>query len=478
MTKRVLPMPKAIQQKRSVLLEKLRLLRQSGAKGTFHEALFQQVENDIQDVLHEAEQAIENLNHEKAVAYDLKDSLNQLLVIQHLSEMISRTKNIEDILSGLCTIAHRVVPFAGAAVYLLDRKTKNYELQHSEHLSKEQLAIIQVHIDEGVINWVMSEKRAVAVPNLHDLKQDPIQDTRGFIVVPLLASEKKIGFLELWEDKLQEIRASTHFDMLEFLSRQAAIAVENTQLYEQLNAANELFKKSQLQIIQAEKMAAMGVMASGVAHEINNPLQIILARVQLMMRKLAEGEMRTNMKLVERETLRISGIVTSMLRYTKQQRQLSMQFVSIESIVKDVLVLIQQKLSLQNIEVVTEFEKSIPQLNLNAGEIEQVFLNLFENSAHAMKTGGKLTVRIHMKQFDVLVEVEDTGTGIEKEHLSQIFVPFFTTKSPNEGTGLGLFLCYGIIERHGARIHVESTVGSGTKFVLRFPTHEHISENI
>ncbi len=471
-------MPRALQTKRSVILEKLNLLRKNAAKGTYDEALCQQIEVDVREALGEAEQALEHLNHERAVSYDLKDSLNQLLVVQHLSEMISRTKDVEDILSGLCNIVHRVVPNSGAAVYLFDRRTKTYELRRCENLSKEQIAVIKSHLDDGVIGWVMSEKRAVAVPNLHDLKQDGGQDTRGFIVVPLLASDKKIGFLEVWREKLQEMRAATHFDVLEFLARQAAIAIENAQLYEQLNQANELFRKSQLQIIQAEKMAAMGVMASGVAHEINNPLQIILARVQLMLRKIQDNDLKANIKLVERETLRISDIVTSMLRYTKQQRQSNMQLIQIENVIKDVLILMQQKFSLQNIEVASILEPGLPQLKLNAGEIEQVFLNLFENAAHAMKTGGTLTIRSYVKQWEVFVEIEDTGHGISKEHLSQIFVPFFTTKSPNEGTGLGLFLCYGIIERHGGRIQVESTVGKGTKFVLRFPSPEHLSENL
>jgi len=466
---------RALQSKKAQLFERLQVLRQNASAGKLDERLFHQIETELEEVFNDADQTLSNLNHEKAVSYDLKDSLNQLLVVQHLSEVISRTKSVQEILSGLCNIAQRVLPFSGAAVYLIDPKTRNYTLSFSLRLNDEQLAITRRHIDEGIVDWVMSEKRAVAVPDLNELKEDS-GNARGCIIVPLQTSEKKIGILEIWREKLQELRASTHFDMLEFLARQAAIAVENNQLYEEVREATELFKKSQLQIIQAEKMAAMGVMASGVAHEINNPLQIILARVQLMLRKIHEAEAKANLKLIERETLRISEIVTSMLRYTKQQRQTNMQHVSLEAIVKDVLVLMQQKFSLHKIEVDTDFEPGVPQLLLNAGEIEQVFLNLFENATHAMKNGGRLKVRLYAREPDVFAEVEDTGYGIARENISQIFVPFFTTKSPQEGTGLGLFLCYGIIERHGGRIHVESTVGKGTKFVLRFSVHETSGE--
>jgi signal transduction histidine kinase len=435
-----------------------------------------QPENAIQDLnvsitalfdrLHDAEKVS---RHERNVAHGLKQSLNRFLMIENHCELLGRANDVDNILDSLLSISQHALTFTTAAIYLYDQHQGEYTLRKSQRLASKHQGIIKSHFEEGIITWVMSEKRAAVIPFLQELQQANNTPTTGFVIVPLFSAHHKIGFIEIWPESILNIRGSTHLWMLELLARRAAIAIENSQLYEELTATNEMLKKSQAQAINAEKMAAVGVLASGVAHEVNNPLQVILSRVQLQKRKTHEEEALAVLELVEKQALRIANIVGSILRYAQYQNKPQLQDSRVETIIQDVLQLAGGKLALQNIKVEIETAEDLPKLLLNTGEIEQVLFNLIENARHAMQTGGTLYIRSFIKDGMVYIEIQDTGCGIPKDHLSRIFDPFFTTKGPHEGTGLGLFLCYGIVERHHGKILVQSAPGQGTTFTLRFP---------
>jgi signal transduction histidine kinase len=428
------------------------------------------LEERVSQLLSKLETSEKMIREERDLSYSLKEALNRFLVIENHCELIGRARDINQIIDSLISIAQQVLSFKVYAFYLLDQEKGDYHLRHAQQLDSNHKAIIQSHFDQGIIAWAMSEKRAAVIPDLAGLSQTTQNPTTGFIIVPLLAASNKIGFLEIWPDTIQ-IRGRNQLTMLELLARQASIAIENTFLYQKLTETNELLKRSQEQTINAEKMAAVGVLASGVAHEINNPLQIILARVQFQNRRSHGPEVDATLKLVEKEAFRISNIVGSILRYAQNQNHPDMQMSRMDVIINDSLLLTHAQLASHQIQVDCQFADDIPELTVNPGQIEQVLLNLIENARHSMKKGGTLYVRTLKKENEIHIEVEDTGHGIPKEYLNRIFDPFFTTKSPNEGTGLGLFLSYGIMQRHHGNIHVESTVGKGTKFILQLPLH-------
>jgi len=461
--------PKSLRGEKAASLRSLHLLKEQDGQAGLEASTLDQTEKTAVDLPGKIEEIENVLHREKTVSRGLKEVLHRFFTVQHLYERIGRSRNIDEIMDSLLSVAERVLPFRTAAIYLYDQTTGELLLRAERYLDDRCRSIIQSHFDEGIIAWVMSEKRAVIIPHLQDLTQDSSVPSTGFVIVPMLAANYKIGVLEIWHEAIPEIRGSMQLEMLELLAKQATIAIENNQLYGQLKHAHELLKKSQEQAIHAEKMAAVGVLASGIAHEINNPLQVVLSRIQLLKRRLQEEPFKSSLTSAEKEALRISHIVGSVLRYAQNQNQSQFQPCRINPMVMDALILAKAKLSLQGIKVKSDYAEDIPDLLLNTGEIEQVLLNLLENASHAMKSGGALSVRTCIRDRHVYIEIEDTGCGIPKEHLARIFEPFFTTKAPNEGAGLGLYVCYGIMERHRGSIRVESTVGVGTKFTLQLP---------
>ena len=251
----------------------------------------------------------------------------------------------------------------------------------------------------------------------------------------------------------------------ELLDHVDSLGHENTKLEKRLKA-------SQAQLVQSGKMAAVGQLAAGVAHEVNNPLQIILSRVQLLMIRHEEQDgLAKDLKLIESNVKRISRIIRSLLDFARHNS-------GDEDHDVDLVYLINQTLNLMHhllekgkvdaqIHVLTNKQSSIAG---NTGEMEQVFLNLILNALQAMaEDGGSLGIEIDHVDNQVVVRLQDSGQGIPEANLPRIFDPFFTTREESGGTGLGLSIIFGIVEKHLGRIEVDSEVGQGTTFTLRFP---------
>lgn len=242
-------------------------------------------------------------------------------------------------------------------------------------------------------------------------------------------------------------------------------------LREERDQTRKQLEASQDQLVQSGKMAAVGQLAAGVAHEVNNPLQIILSRVQLlMMRHKEEDGLVKDLRLVESNVKRISRIIRSLLDFARHNSG------DEESREIDLVYLVNQTINLMHhllergdvvARIHADDEKPIRILG-NVGEIEQVFLNLLINALQAMEGGGTIDLHLESDGETVRVRFEDSGEGIHEEHLPRVFEPFFTTREDQGGTGLGLSIIFGIIEKHGAHIEVDSELGQGTTFSLRF----------
>jgi signal transduction histidine kinase len=227
----------------------------------------------------------------------------------------------------------------------------------------------------------------------------------------------------------------------------------------------------QQQLLQADKLASIGQLAAGVAHEINNPLGIILGYTQLLIREEPEGtERREDLKTIEKHTRTCKTIVEDLLSFARRSHT-KKEPASVRDIIDEVLSVVRHNLELRRIEVVTHFDPQLPALVVDKDKLRQVFMNLIMNAQQAIGKDGRITIRT---VFDddrkhVRVSVSDTGTGIEPKHLPRIFDPFFTTKSTGEGTGLGLSVSYGIVKDHGGEILVESEPGKGSVFTVLLP---------
>lgn len=234
------------------------------------------------------------------------------------------------------------------------------------------------------------------------------------------------------------------------------------------------------QLINHEKMASVGQMAAGVAHEINTPLGIILGYTQLMMDDFEpETEAHSSLEVVERQTKVCRRIVADLLKFSRQAESAKAE-IDVNTIIQEVLAVTEHTLNINQVTIIRNFHPELPTVYGDAEKLQQVFINLLNNAQFAMPEGGTLTIRTDRAENDVVISVMDTGCGISEEYKNKIFDPFFTTKEVGKGTGLGLSVTYGIIQEHGGTISVESppqggdlqTEPQGTVFHIHLPINK------
>lgn len=235
--------------------------------------------------------------------------------------------------------------------------------------------------------------------------------------------------------------------------------------YQDITEAERL----QQELIQQEKMAAIGMLAGGVAHEINNPLGGILAFTQLLIRDCTpDHPMRQDLEEIERAAVRCKKIVADLLDFSRLSRPKDRQWLDVNPLLEKLFPFLKMEFKSWNIDLEVQLSPQLPRVFGSANQLQQVFLNLITNACHAMPKGGHLTVKTLGQPGDaqVTVVVQDTGMGIKKENISKIFDPFFTTKEPGKGTGLGLSVSYRIIKDHQGNLAVDSAVNQGTTFTV------------
>ena len=239
-------------------------------------------------------------------------------------------------------------------------------------------------------------------------------------------------------------------------------------------------KRLEEQLVQSAKLAAVGKLVSGIAHEVNNPVSIIKMHIASVMRnteshKLSEDLIKT-LRVIQRQNNKVSQIMAGLLAFSRQG-SFSPEWVNVNQTVHVAVGLVENTLQNQGIVYQAKLSDSLPRVFLDPIRIEQVLVNLFNNAIDTMSRGGVLTVSTALETDEthrdwVVIRVKDTGEGIEEKHIDQLFDPFFTTKEVGEGTGLGLSVSYGLIQEHGGRIEVSSQQSKGTEFQIYLPVTE------
>jgi len=314
------------------------------------------------------------------------------------------------------------------------------------------------------------------------------------IIVPIFTKDQLRGLMLISPKRSGESFSPEDIKLLEIISQQAGVAIENARLYQTLQQQMEALKHSQTQqLIQSAKLASIGELATNVAHEINNPLTSILGFTTLILDDMEDNDPhKKDLKIIQSEAIRSRDIVRNLLDFARK-RGTKKELVEINPLIQKILNLLRHQAEILNIVLREEYAPDLPTIIVDADQLKQVFVNLMKNAFDAMPNGGTLTVTTLAQGFSgkapqsdfrppetafpnkmIELRFQDTGEGIAKEHLSKIFDPFFTTKE-EVGTGLGLAVTYGIIERHGGRIEVFSEVGIGTTFVIKLPVREEAS---
>jgi two-component system NtrC family sensor kinase len=237
---------------------------------------------------------------------------------------------------------------------------------------------------------------------------------------------------------------------------------------------DDITEKVQLadQLLQAEKLSSLGLLAAGIAHEVNTPITGISSYTQMLLKETpASDERKGILEKIEKQTFRAAGIVNGLLNFARMNGT-EYQDLDVNRLLQDSLSLLEHQFTRGGIRISRSLDSTIPSVFGSSGKLQQVFVNLFLNARDAMPAGGELRVHTSMNESMVIVDIEDTGVGISEEDIKRIYDPFFTTKGTARGTGLGLAISYGIIQEHGGRILVDSEPGKGTRFRLKLPTRQ------
>ena len=230
-------------------------------------------------------------------------------------------------------------------------------------------------------------------------------------------------------------------------------------------------EETQAQLIRKEKLASMGQLAAGVAHQLNNPLGTILLFSDILLQDMPEdADGSEDVQMIAREARRAKEIVTALLNFARQQKVWA-QPTALDTLLRELIESARQQPAYDPIQIVEQIAPDLPQIEADPAQLPNIFVNLMDNAADAMPDGGTLTIQADPSpdHRSVVVQVKDTGCGIPPEHIKQLFSPFFTTKPVGQGTGLGLSIAYGIVKMHQGTIQVKSQAGKGTTFTVTLP---------
>ncbi|MGD8470546.1 MAG: HAMP domain-containing sensor histidine kinase [Desulfobacterales bacterium] len=245
------------------------------------------------------------------------------------------------------------------------------------------------------------------------------------------------------------------------------------------NRMAEELEARQEQIIHSRKIASLGTLVSGVAHELNNPINNIILTIDSLMggRKITDERRLAMLNDILSQAMRASEIVKNLLDFSRSDRT-HMEDLDIVKVLQETIQISENQITVNNIKLRVDFATDLPVVKGNRQALQQVFINLLTNAVHAMPSGGELLVRTKRgNDRKIVIMVRDTGSGIPEEHLPRIFDPFFTTKEVGTGTGLGLSVSYGIIKKHGGIITVNSSPGKGSIFTIMLPTKEEMIDD-
>jgi signal transduction histidine kinase len=297
-----------------------------------------------------------------------------------------------------------------------------------------------------------------------------LERARVALLVPLITDSRLIAVLCVGEKLSGEIYEADEIELLETLLKEAGIALQNARLYADLERQLDELRRTQDQLTHSAKLAAIGELAAGIAHEVNNPLTIIIGQAHLLRRR---GELAADhpaLEAIDTQAARAAHMVRGMLDFSRR-RPRNTQNVVLGDVIERALTLVTDKL--RSIETVKLLDESNPAVFGDRDELTQVFINLIGNAADAMPNGGRLVVSTEVRRQDdvtyVSAQVADTGTGIAAELRDQIFESFFTTKPEGKGTGLGLTITRDIVKNHEGTIEVDSAVGKGTTMIVNLP---------
>jgi signal transduction histidine kinase len=373
------------------------------------------------------------------------------------------------------------------SLMLLDEETQEMWIVASHGLDEKVKKEVRGKVGDGIAGWVAREGKPVLVKDvvsdprvkatLHSTHATSFISAPIVLSIPILLREKVLGVINVTNRRSGQSFDEEDMAFLFSLAGQAAVAIERTRQFEELELAYESLKTAQNSLVESERLHVLGQMAAGVAHDFNNLLAGILGRAQLLQLKLKEkgadhSELDSQLELIEKLALQGAGTVRRIQEFSRIRKDAPTEYVDVNAVVRNAIESTRPRWKDESetrgihVEVRLELGR-IPTVRGSASELTQVVTNLIFNAVDAMSEGGEMTLKTFLAENAIRLEVSDTGIGMSKEVKEKLFQPFFTTKE--NGYGLGTSIVYGIVARHGGEIKVSSEEGRGTTFLLSLP---------
>ena len=411
--------------------------------------------------------------------YDYKELLrtftSEVLMVLELDKLVDITV---DKLS-------EIIKLKSAAVLLFNEEDQQFEVVAQQNIKDPDLKLIR---PDSIVTFMEETHGYILVKDLNNKKifipesiQEIIDKLNAELIIPMVIHDKIVGVLSLGKKKSDEDYSQDDLDIIVSLSKTLAIAISNAQ---QTMALGRKYAGE----AQQEKMAVIGTLSAGINHEICNPLGIARGQCEAFLLNLKDGLYKTKtdeeliakakdiMAKVIHETDRATAITKKLSQFAKPAKGDS-ELVDIPKEIDDVIGLVGYELKLEKIEIEKRIVDGLSNIFVDRKQFQEVLFNLIRNAGQAIKEKGKVTITAYNDKGKVFINIQDTGSGIPVEKTKQLFNPFFTTKDPGKGTGLGLFIVRQVIEKNGGHIYLKETkVGEGTTFTLEFPAAS--AENI
>lgn len=406
------------------------------------------------------------------------DRRHKIQAISTISSLINSSLDIQEVLNNSLAAVEHFIEVENSSIFQLDASTGELFFCCARGAGAKKIAELRLTVGEGIAGWVAQTEKPLIVT---DVREDPRFlpsfdaitgfTTRSILGVPLKAKGRLIGVLELLNKTDGTEFNEEDLEIMKILANQIATALENARLYkkvhEKLHLTVEELKFTQGKLLQSERLAALGKLAQGVAHEVRNPVAIIGGLAHLIQKKIPAtdptqkllGEINTAVHRLE--------IMVREIETFAQMPALRIAPADVARILEEAVSVFVEPLASAGVSLEMHIPADPPPMPVDAARLGQVFHLLLENSLEAMPLGGRLSLSLALERKCVKISLQDTGKGIPPEIMPLIFDPFFSTKS--RGNGMGLTIVHRIISEHKGEIHICSTPGAGTTVELRLP---------
>lgn len=429
----------------------------------------------------------ENITTRKRMERRLERSNRDLAFLNRAGQRMLSSLDSDDIKDSILSDLHELIGATAYIRWIYDEESGRLHCKQAGGLHATDWESLQIESTEDITGWVFKKEESI---NIIDAPKD-LRCTgsvaekigipyRSTLVVPLIRSDGVIGVYQAFDERPHAF-VDEDMHLVGSLSQSMMHMVENTRLHRDLRQQYQYLQKMQIQLVQSDKLAAIGELVAGIAHELNNPLAATILYAQLMQMKGVDPALNRDLDQIVKQAKRASKVVRGLLDFARQQPP-ERTPTQINDLLQSSIALLAYEVRTHKITITTDYDDNMPIAQLDAHQLQQVFVNLFNNALHTMYTangGGKLTVvstyQNRSSSLDyknkptLLIQIMDNGQGINDEMQGRIFDPFFTTKERGKGTGLGLSVCHGIIKEHGGNIWVQSDGKTGSTFFIEIP---------